>query len=134
MPNIDLALVICNPGADRENIVASTFKCGLSPICCSNLDEARFLLPQAEYRVLLCSEALRDGDFRAVIRELHQLNLHVPVIVFGRSYDWDSYLKALAVGASDYVVCPPNPIEVERILWLALADTIGAGQASAAAA
>lgn len=48
MPNIDLALVICNPGTDRENIVASTCKCGPSPTCCSNLDEARFLLPQAE--------------------------------------------------------------------------------------
>ena len=134
MPNIDLALIICKQGADREKIVASALKCGLSPICCSNLEEARTLLPQEEFRMVLCSEALRDGDFRAVLREVQKSNAHTPVIVFGRSYDWDSYLKALGAGAYDYIVCPPNPPEAERIIWLALADTIGSEKASHAAA
>lgn len=134
MPKIDLALVICNQGSDRQNIIGSALKCGLHPICCSNLEEARFLLPQAEYRMIFCSEAFRDGDFRAVVRESHQSKTHAPVIVFGRSCDWDSYLKALAAGAYDYIVCPPNPSEVERIIWLALTDTISADNVSSVAA
>lgn len=134
MPNLDLALVICDEGADRQNIVAAALKCGLNPICCSNLEEARFLLPQAEHRMIFCQEALCDGDFRAVISELQQSNTHIPVLVFGRSYDWDSYLKALAAGAYDYIVCPPRPAEVERIIWLALAETISAENVSSAAA
>jgi DNA-binding NtrC family response regulator len=134
MPNIDLALVICDRTTDRQNIIGSALKCGLAPICCSNLEEARFLLPQAEYRMIFCDEKLSDGDFRAVIRESQQSITLAPVIVFGRSYDWDSYLKALAAGAYDYVVCPPSPAEVERIIWLALADTVGVENVSHAAA
>ena len=84
--------------------------------------------------MVLCSEALRDGDFRAVLREAHKSDSHMPVIVFGPSYDWDSYLKALGAGAYDYIVCPPNPMEVQKIIWSALADTIGCENASAAAA
>lgn len=134
MPNIDLALIICNQGADREKIVASALKCGLSPICCSNLEEARTLLPQEDFRMVLCTEALKDGDFHAVLREAHKSDVHTPVIVFGRSYDWDCYLEALGAGAYDYIVCPPNPRELERIIWLALADTIGSGTTSHASA
>lgn len=134
MPNIELALVVCNQGRDREKIVASALKCGLSPICCSNLEEARTLLPQEEFRMLLCTEALRDGDFRAVLREVQKSNSCAPVIVFGRSSDWDSYLQALGAGAYDYIVCPPNPLEVERIISLALADTIGSEKTAHVAA
>jgi DNA-binding NtrC family response regulator len=84
--------------------------------------------------MVLCSKGLSDGDFRAVITALSQANKHLPVIVFGRSYEWDSYLKALAAGAYDYIVCPPNPVEVERILLLVLADSIGAEKVSGATA
>jgi len=46
MPNIDLPLIICNDCEDRLKIITSALKCGLSPICRSNLGEARTLLPQ----------------------------------------------------------------------------------------
>jgi len=125
MPKVSLALVIGNDEVDRQTIIASALKCGLSPICCSNFKNARTMLSQDEFRMVLCSETLEDGDFQAVLREAHKSDVRTPVIVFGRSYDWDSYLKALGAGAYDYIVCPPNPLEVERIIWLALADTIG---------
>lgn len=134
MPNIDLALVICDQETDRDNIIESAVKCGLNPICCSNLEEARFVLPQVEYRMIFCSETLSDGDFRAVIRESQQSHTHTPVLVFGRSYDWNCYLKTLAEGAYDYIVCPPNPAEAESIIWLALAETISEEKVSSAAA
>lgn len=115
-------------------IVTSALKCGLSPICCSNLEEARTLLPQKDFRMVLCSEVLKDGDLQAVLREAHKSNAFKPVIVFGRSFGWDSYLKALGAGAYDYIVCPPNRKEVERIIWLALANTMGAEKLSGATA
>ena len=134
MPNIDLALIICNPGEDRERISASVLKCGLAPICCLNLEEAGMLLPQDEFRIALCKDILGDGDFRAVLREAKKSNPEMPVIVLSHTADWDSYLKALGVGAFDYIVCPPNPLEAQRIIWSALAETIGPEKASCAAA
>jgi len=126
MPNIELALVICKRDEDRGKVVESLLKCGLNPICCSNLQEARTLLPQEFFRVVLCEDFLNDGDFRAVLREVKNKSAHTPVIVLSHSAGWDSYLKALGAGAFDYIVCPPNPLETETIIWTALADTIGA--------
>ena len=134
MPNIELALVVCNQEEDRDKSAGVLLKCGLNPICCSNLQEARTLIPQGVFRMVLCKDFLSDGDFRAVLREVKKLNAHTPVIVLSHSTDWDSYLKALGAGASDYIVCPPNPVEAESIIWTALADTIETEKVSHAAA
>ena len=134
MPNIDLALVICNQEEDREKVVGSLLKCSLSPICCSNVQEARTLLFQKAFRVVLCSDLLSDGDFQVILREGKKSLDHAPVIVLSHVDEWDSYLKALAAGAFDSIVCPPNPAETERIIWSALTETIRTGKATQAVA
>jgi DNA-binding NtrC family response regulator len=60
------------------------------------LEEARTILPQEEFRLVLCKDILADGDFRAALREVKKSMAHTPVIVLSHSADWDSYLKALA--------------------------------------
>jgi len=134
MPNIELALIICNQGEDRQRIAASALKCGLNPICCSNLEEARTLLPQEEFRLVLCRDILADGDFHVVLREVKKSMVHAPVIVLSHSTDWDSYLKVLGAGALGFIVCPPNPVEAETIIWSALAETTCSERAYHAAA
>ena len=134
MPNIELALVICKPGDDREKVVAALLKCGLSAIYCSDLQEARTLVSGRNFRVILCSDALPGGDFQAILREVKTSLHHAPVIVLSHVDGWDSYLKALADGAFDYIVCPPNPVETERIIWSALTETIQTGKAAQAMA
>jgi DNA-binding NtrC family response regulator len=123
MRNVDLALVICNPGENRAKVVAMLRRCGVSPVCCSNFAEARRLLCQVEFRLILCRDTLSDGDFRTVLKKVNQTAVHVPVIVLSHLTDWDSYLKALGAGAFDYIPCPPDPAETKRIIWSALADT-----------
>ena len=134
MPKIDLALVICSPGEDRQKVVASTLKCGLIPICCSNLDEARSLLPQEGFRLVFSKDNLADGDFRAVLREVKSSRPCTPVIVLSSAADWDSYLQTLGAGAFDCVLCPPDPVETKRIIWSALAGTARPEEATHAAA
>jgi DNA-binding NtrC family response regulator len=134
MPNIDLALVICNQGEDREKVVGALLRCGLVSICCSNLQEARTLLCQESFRVVLCSDILSDGDFRAVLREAGKSTTQAPVIILSHGADWDSYLKALGDGAFDYITCPLDPAEARRIIWSALADTVRPEEAAHAVA
>lgn len=124
MTRIDLALVICNQGEDREKAVAALLKCGLSPICCSNLQEARTLLCQEAFRVVFCADTLSDGNFRAVLRDVKKSTVHAPVIVLSHAADWHSCMKALRAGAYDYLVCPPDPAEAKGIICAALADTV----------
>ena len=134
MPNIELALIICDHGEDRQWIVASAHNCGLEPICCSNLKEARTLLPQEEFRLVFSQDILTDGDFYVVLREVKKSMALTPVIVLSHSPGWDSYLKALGAGAIDFIACPPNPVETETIIWAALAETIASEKVSSAAA
>jgi DNA-binding NtrC family response regulator len=124
MSGIDHALVICDQGEDRDRLVVALLKCRLGPICCSNLQEARVLLLEKSFRVVLCGDSLSDGDFRAVLREVKKSTAHAPVIVLSHAAGWDSYLKALGAGAFDFIVCPLDAAEAERIIWAALADTV----------
>jgi DNA-binding NtrC family response regulator len=56
------------------------------------------------------------------------------VIVLSHLADWDAYMKALGAGAFDYIACPPDPVEAERILRLALAQNPPPRRASSTAA
>lgn len=134
MPNGELVLVVCGAGEDRERVLAALLKCGLSAISCSTVQGARNLLSGRKFRIVLCSETLPDGDFHAVLREVKTSLQHAPVIVISHVDGWESYLKALADGVFDYIVCPPNPLETERIIWSALTQTIQTGKSAQAAA
>jgi DNA-binding NtrC family response regulator len=124
---IDLALVICKQGEDREKAVAALLCCNLNPICCSNLQEARTLLGQEPFRVVLCTDVLSDGDYRAVLREVRKTDKDAPVIVLSHAAEWESYLIALGAGAFDYISCPPDPAEANRIILSALENTASPG-------
>lgn len=130
MLNDELVLIICADGESREKVINTIHKCGLSPVSCSTLDDARFLLAQQHFNIVFCSDTLTDGDFRAVIWAARP----IPVIVLSRFAEWEPYLVALNAGAFDYIACPPDPVETERILWLALREFSGIHQADQVAA
>ena len=121
MVKIELALVICGPGEDRTRVLEALQTVYVNPICCETVKDARCLLPQDQFRVVVCNETLPDGDFRMVLKRMEESGSSAPLIVLSHSTDSRSYLKGLRVGAFDYITCPLNPIETERVLWSALA-------------
>lgn len=130
MPNKELVLIICAEGESRERVMATTHKCGQDPVSCSTLDDARSLLARQQFAIVFCSDTLLDGDFRAVIRTVRS----IPVIVLSRLAEWEPYLLALNAGAFDYIACPPDPVETERILQIALNESSRIRQAAQMAA
>jgi len=130
MLNKELVLIICTEGESSKRVIATTHKCGLRPVSCSTLDGARPLLAQQHFRIVFCSDTLPDGDFRAVIRTARS----IPVIVLSRIAEWEPYLFAINAGAFDYIACPPDPFETERILRFALNESSRIRQAAQMAA
>lgn len=116
MLNKDLVLIICAEEESRKRIIATTHKCGLGAVTCLTLGDARYLLARQDFKSVFCSDTLPDGDFRGVIRAAGS----TPVIVLSRFAAWEPYLIAINAGAFDYIACPPDPVEIERILWFAL--------------
>jgi DNA-binding NtrC family response regulator len=119
MINDNNVLIICAEAECREKVIGTIHKCGLTPVSCSTLDDARSLLARQHFNIVFCSDTLAGGDFRAVIRVVRP----IPVIVLSCFAEWEPYLVAMNAGAFDYIACPPDPVETERILWFALRDS-----------
>lgn len=93
---------------------------GLEPVSCASLTDARSRTAEEAFQFILCSDDLPDCNLRTALRVLSAATGGAPVIVLSHLADWDAYLAALDSGAFDYIVCPPDPSETERILRLAL--------------
>jgi DNA-binding NtrC family response regulator len=125
MLNVLPILVISGEGEHRERIVETIRKCGLRPTSCCSLREALPLLARQNFSTVFCNDTLPDGDFRAIIHEVRKSHADVPMVVLSRLADWDGYMTAVGAGAFDYIACPPNPAETQRILWSALSESTG---------
>ncbi len=93
---------------------------GLQSMHCASLTEARRRIEEQSFQFVLCSDDLPDCNLRTAVRVLTSSIGGAPVIVLSHLAEWDAYMRALGAGAFDYIACPPDPIETERILRLAL--------------
>jgi two-component system response regulator PilR (NtrC family) len=117
MPSVNQVLVISPEKEHHERINAAMIRCGLNSICCLKFDEARVFMTTEKFGVVFCDDTLPDGDFRGVVSAAKP----TPVVVLSRFAEWDHYLAALRAGAFDYIACPPDSAETERIVWSAIA-------------
>ena len=111
-------LVISPETEHHERINEALQRCGLTSISCKKFDEARNFLARQKFEVVLCHDTLPDGDFRDVVAAVNP----TPVVVLSRFAEWDHYMAALRDGAFDYISCPPDSGETERIVSLAIRD------------
>ena len=109
-------LIVSSNARHREKLVRSVRDSGLEARLCASANEARRLLPTEDYTAVLCDDRLPDGDFTSVISQAQRLPGATPVIVVSRRDDWESYMIALAAGATDYLAFPPYKGEVDRSL------------------
>jgi two-component system, NtrC family, response regulator PilR len=118
MISIEQVLVISPEIEHHGKINAAVNKCGLSSFCCKKFDEAQLVLTKHRFSVVFCHDTLPDGDFRIVVAAANP----TPVVVLSRFAEWDHYLAALRAGAFDYIACPPDPAETERIVRSAIGN------------
>jgi two-component system response regulator PilR (NtrC family) len=118
MGSVNQVLVISPEKEHHERISAAMSKCGLSSISCMKFDEARIFMTTQKFGVVFCHDTLPDGDFRCVVSAAKP----TPVVVLSRFAEWDHYLAALRAGAFDYIACPPDSAETERIVSSAIAS------------
>jgi two-component system, NtrC family, response regulator PilR len=107
---------------------------GMQSVGCNSLCDARAQIDRQRFEIVLCGDDLPDSNLRMSVRVLASATGGVPVIVVSHLAEWDAYLRALDAGAFDYIACPPDPAEVERILLLALGQHPPLGRASRTAA
>lgn len=128
------ALIVSSNSLSCEKTEEIARRLGLRTSRCSSLTEARSRIEEQPFQVILCGDDLPDCNLRTAVRVLTSSTGGAPVIVLSHLADWDAYMKALSAGAFDYIACPPDPAESERILLLALAQNPPPRRASRTAA
>jgi len=113
-------LIISSDQTHRDKAAEIVRNIGLQPVLCPSLSDARALTGQQTFQFVLCGDDLPDCNLRTSLKVLSVSTGGIPVIVLSRLADWDAYMNALSAGAFDYIACPPEPVESERILRLAL--------------
>ena len=129
MINHEHVFVISPDTEHYEKISATMNKCGLSSFGCKKFDEARNVLAKGKFSMVFCYDTLPDGDFRDVVAAVKP----TPVVVLSRFAEWDHYIAALRDGAFDYIACPPDAAETERIMQSAIGSAIRGDQSASSA-
>ena len=127
-------LIVSSDPLQCEKTEEIARRLGLQSISCASLTDARARIEEQKFQFVLCGDDLPDCNLRTALRVLTSSTGGVPVIVLSHLADWGAYMGALWAGAFDYIACPPDPIETERILRLALAQNPPPRRASRTAA
>lgn len=82
----------------------------------STIERAWEVLMSQPIDVILCDDRLPDGhypDFLNAVRSEHRMTRFVVLLT---SEDWEDYLQAIRLGATDVLRCPYQPTDVELVL------------------
>ena len=123
-------LVISPSQENRAALQGVLVATGLTPILCSSLSEGRRSLEDDDIRIVIFDDCLPNKGLQAIVKET--CKRPVPVIAVSRTGEWDECLAALQVGAFDYMALPPRRDEVDRVLRLALGDSVSRSGIAAA--
>ena len=127
-------LMICSDSAHSDKASEIVRALDLQSVICSSLTDALALIGRQMVQLVLCDDDLPDCNLSTSLKVLLSATDGVPVIVLSHLADWDAYMTALSAGAFDYIACPPERVETERILRLALSQNLRSRRASSTAA
>ena len=115
-------VLVVSPGENREAVTSAMGHWSVDPVCCSNVKEARTLLPNARPSLIFCEESLSDGTYRDLLRELSKTTKSHFVVMSPRPDENDVYNEALNLGAFDMIASPCRRSDVQWIAIRAMQD------------
>jgi DNA-binding NtrC family response regulator len=119
MTDVLPVLIVTSQASHRNQIAEVVRKCALRPVFAMTLADARSILSELRPAAVFCGDELPDSDLLSSIHVLRSA-ARAPVIAVSHLAEWDSCVEAFSAGAFDYIACPPDPREAERVLRLAI--------------
>lgn len=116
-------LVTCFRPEDRHALARMLVRCGLKPVLSASVERSRGLLARRPVRLIFCDDELPDGSVARLLEEVRNGHSGIPVVVISRLENWDEYLRAMRLGAFDYISSPLRRAEVERVVAKILDET-----------
>lgn len=113
-------LVVDDEADIRELLDLTLARMGLDADCAANLAEAREFLQRGSYQLCLTDMRLPDGEGLALVREIGQGGLDLPVAVITAHGSMENAVAALKAGAFDYLSKPVSLDQLRALVRAAL--------------
>jgi DNA-binding NtrC family response regulator len=88
----------------------------VSAFTASTLQQAHEVLSAHSIRVIFCEENFADGSYRDLLAAVHTPQIRTPLVLMLSTGEWEEYLEAMSLGATDALRCPLQPTDVELTL------------------
>jgi DNA-binding NtrC family response regulator len=110
-------VLVVSASENRDVVTSAMSHWSMDPVCCSGVQEAYSLLPEASPSLIFCEETLVDGTYRDLLREISKF-LKSRFVVISPTADLDqNYNEAIALGAFDMIASPCRRSDVQ---WIAI--------------
>ena len=84
--------------------------------------QAREVLARHPVDMIFCEEILSDGTYRELLEFVIAESSSTAFVVTLCTGEWDEYLEAIRLGATDVLRCPLQSIDIELVLIRASRD------------
>jgi len=116
-------LVVFPRDEDLSGLLRAVAGAGRVPLICHAFEEAQEAMKHEYIQFIICEDHLPHTALDAILKLAKHRRKPIPVIIASRTGEWEEFLRVLWQGAFDYLVLPPRPAEVRRVLELALAES-----------
>jgi len=109
MTNLGNVLIIDDEAGLRNTLTRIIQKIGCNAMGAQNGGEALSLLSNSPFDLVFLDLWLPDMDGLQILSEIRKIDTKLPVILLTAHGSMDSALKAMRLGATDYLIKPVNP-------------------------
>jgi DNA-binding NtrC family response regulator len=88
----------------------------VSAFTASTVQQAREVLSTHSIRVIFCEENFADGSYRDLLAPVRTPQTRTPLVLMLSTGEWEEYLEAMSLGATEALRCPLQPTDVELTL------------------
>jgi len=88
----------------------------VSAFTASTVQQAHEVLSTHCIRVIFCEENFADGSYRDLLAALPTPQTRTPLVLMLSTGEWEEYLEAMSLGATEALRCPLQPTDVELTL------------------
>jgi DNA-binding NtrC family response regulator len=88
----------------------------VSAFTASTVRQAHEVLSTHSIRVIFCEENFSDGSYCDLLAAVRSPQTRTPLVLMLSTGEWEEYLEAMSLGATEALRCPLQPTGVELTL------------------
>jgi DNA-binding NtrC family response regulator len=109
-------LIVSARPTNKEYLLSVLNGLPITTFHAATIQQAREVLSSQFISVVFCEEALEDGSYRDLLSHAFLKPRMTRYVVLLCTSEWDEYLRALRLGASDAIRCPLQSADIELAL------------------